>query len=173
MVSFLFWLRILMGMHPPIICTHLAETSHALMFLGFAYYSISCLCICLRTPMNSYLKGAPCLVKGLIILLLNYCVSTIKFLWALLPRSELTLPYLACKWRHHHSSLGLGWLRSPLWVACFFHASSSMLSIFYVSSFICSFKCCWIRVCVLLETNSLLPFMGLRNEPSHLDSMLF
>jgi len=25
-----------------------------------------------------YLKGAPCLVKGLIILFLNYCVSTIS-----------------------------------------------------------------------------------------------
>ena len=23
------------------------------------------------------------------------------------------LPYLTCKWRHHHSSLGFGWLRSP------------------------------------------------------------
>jgi len=29
--------------------------------------------------MDSYLKGAHCLVKGLTILLLNYCVSTIVF----------------------------------------------------------------------------------------------
>ena len=82
------------------------------------------------------------------------------------------LPYLACKWRYHHSSLDLGWLRSPLWVACFFHSSSSMLSIFIVSSFILLFKCCYCCVCFKLESNSLLPFMSLRNEPSHLDSLL-
>ena len=45
--------------------------------------------------MNSYLKGAPCLVKGLIILFLNYCVSTFKFSWSLLPRSELTFALMS------------------------------------------------------------------------------
>jgi len=61
------------------------------------------------------------------------------------------LPYFACKWRHHHSSLGFGWLRSPLWVVCCFHSSSSMLSIFIVSSFILLFKCCYCRVCLSLN----------------------
>jgi len=63
--------------------------------------------------MNSYLKGAPCLVKGLIIVLLNYCVSTIVSRELSFLEVNSPLPYLACKWRHHHSSLRLGWLRSP------------------------------------------------------------
>ena len=68
------------------------------------------------------------------------------------------LPYLACKWRHHHSSLGLGWLRSPLWVACFFHTPSSMLSIFNVSSFICSLVL--LNPCVCVNLNPTLFFLS-------------
>jgi len=59
--------------------------------------------------MNSYLKGAPCLVKGLIILFLNYCVSTIKFSRALLHRSELTFA-LSCLQVAAPSLISRAWL---------------------------------------------------------------
>jgi len=116
--------------------------------------------------MNFYLKGAPCLVKGLIIC----CYKTLCFNHHYRELSLLevnsSLPYLACKWPHHHSSLGFSWLRSPYeWRA------SSIAHLLYFP-FLLFLLSCEIRVCFKLESNFLLPFMRLRNEPSHLDSLL-
>ena len=64
--------------------------------------------------MNSYLKGAPCLVKRVDHFVANIVFQPLLFRELSFLEVNSPLPYLACKWRHHHSSLGLGWLRSPL-----------------------------------------------------------
>jgi len=63
--------------------------------------------------MNSYLKGVPCLVKRVDHFVINFVLSTTNFRKLSFLEVNSHLPYLACKWRHHHSSLGFGWLRSP------------------------------------------------------------
>ena len=73
--------------------------------------------------MDFYLKGAPCLVKGLIIC----CYKPYE--------SHLCLILLASG-GIIHSSIGFGWLRPPYKWRASPIAPPSMLSILFVSSFI-------------------------------------
>jgi len=105
----------------------------------------------LKDPYELLFKGCSLSCKRVDHFVINFVHSTTNFRELSFLEVSSPLPYLACKWRHHHSSLGFSWLRSPLWVACFFYSSSSMLSIFIVSSFILLFKCCYCRVCLSLN----------------------
>jgi len=58
--------------------------------------------------MNSYLKGAPCLVKGLIICY-KLCAFNHQFSGTLLPRSELTFA-LSCLQVAAPSLISRAWL---------------------------------------------------------------
>jgi len=125
----------------------------------------------LKDPYELLFKGCSLSCKRVDHFVIHFVHSTTNFCELSFLEVNSPLPYLACKWRHYHSSLGLGWLRSPYeWRA----SSILHLLCFPFLLFLLSF-CSLVLLlpCVFkLESNSLLPFMSLRNEPSHLDNIL-
>jgi len=67
----------------------------------------------LKDPYELLFKGCSLSCKRVDHFVINFVHSTTNFRELSFLEVNSPLPYLACKWQHHHSSLGLGWLRSP------------------------------------------------------------